>query len=120
MAAKKLDAALILSRLAEMRKSIPRLEETSRRPSTDGILEDCRTAEDFEYAAVADALQSMADDLHAAVDKARAEATAAALEIYYKAEELSRDPEHADLIPHVERMREAYERQFGKPVPEKK
>lgn len=46
-------------------------------------------------------------------------AKAKALEIYYAAEELARDPEHAELIPHVARMREAYERDYGVPIPPK-
>mgnify|MGYP006137632743 CR=1 FL=1 len=33
------------------------------------------------------------------------------------AEELARDPENAHLIPHVEKMREAYLSSYGRPIP---
>jgi hypothetical protein len=122
MSKKKLDAEPILRKLAEMRKSIPYLEPApSRRPgdgratSIDGL--PVVTAEDFEYAAVAEALQSLADDLGAALDRKHAELTAKALEVYYTTEELARDPQHADLIPHVERMRQAYMNDYGRPIP---
>jgi len=106
-----------------MRKSIPHLDKIaprrtgdSRQRSIDG---KPRTAEEFEYAALADALQSLADDVSASVDHAKAKALEAALQIYYTAEELARDPEHAHLIPHVQQMREACEREYGRPIPPK-
>lgn len=77
------------------------------------------TEEDFEYAALADGLESLTRELEAAIDYAHRLAKAKALEIYYAAEELARDPEHAELIPHVARMREAYERDYGVPIPPK-
>ncbi|MGZ5441214.1 MAG: hypothetical protein ACXW5U_08075 [Thermoanaerobaculia bacterium] len=116
MTAKKLDAALILRRLAEIRKSIPFLEESQSRRSGDGRL-DCASAEEFEYAAVAEGLETLAADLGSAIDRKHAEATEAALQIYYTAEELARDPEHAHVIPHVEKMREAYLSEYGRPIP---
>ena len=39
------------------------------------------------------------------------------LEVYYAAEDLARDPAHAELIPHVEAMRRAHEAQYGRPIP---
>ena len=121
---KKLDAEAILQKLAELRKSIPGIDEHPSRASIDGRAQPVdgiplETDEDFEYAAVADALESMASDVQAAVDRAHAAATEKALQVYYAAEELSRDPEHANLIPHVEEMRRAYERTYGKPIPPK-
>lgn len=117
---KKFDAEPILRKLAEMRKSIPHLDDVpSRRPSTEGRV-DAMTAEEFEYTAVADALESLAADVQSAVDRAYASATEKALEVYYTAEALSHDPAHADLIPHVEAMRRAYEKSYGKPIPPKK
>lgn len=121
---KKLDAEPILRKLAEMRKSIPYIDEAPPRPRSDARATldgmPLETAEDFEYAAVADALQSLADDLHAVIEQKRAQAEAQALEIYYTAEELSRDPEHAHLIPVVERLREAYRNDHGKDIPPRK
>lgn len=123
MGTRKLDAELILRRLAEIRKSIPRLENGARRRTGDGRPPagsiQPRTAEEFEYAAVAEALENLADDVSAAVDRANAEAMETALRVYYTAEELSRDPEHAHLIPHVEKMREAYMNTYGRPIPPK-
>jgi len=120
----KLDAEAILRKLAELRKSIPHVEEKPRSGTIDGRAAGIdgmplETPEDFEYAAVADALDSLASDVRAAIDRAQAEATEKALEVYYTAEELARDPAHADLIPHVEQMRRAYERTYGKPIPPK-
>jgi hypothetical protein len=65
MTTKKLDAAEALRRLAEIRKGIPFLEESTQRRTSDGRLEDCRTAEEFEALALAEGLQNLADDLSA-------------------------------------------------------
>jgi len=119
MVTRKLDAAPILRQLAEIRKSIPFLEESTPHQSSDSRL-DCMSAEEFEYAALADGLETLAADLASALDRKHAEATEAALRIYYAAEELARDPEHAHLIPHVERMRDAYLSTYGRPVPPRK
>jgi hypothetical protein len=125
MTTKKLNAELVLRKLAEMRKAIPHLDEApprkpaeGRMTSLDGI--PLETEEDFEYAAVIEGLQSLADDITAVVDQKRAWITEQALEVYYKAEELARDPEHAHLIPHVEKMRAAYEQDHGHPIPPRK
>src|ERR1051325_1355580 len=117
---KKLNAEEMLARLAAIRAQIPHLdaprpakEKRPERMSPSGA-EDMA---DFEMESVAEALESMADELHAAIEAAQAKAVAQALEIYYAAEELAKDPAHADLIPHVEAMRAAFERDFGKPIP---
>ncbi|HJQ40294.1 MAG TPA: hypothetical protein VKB93_24380 [Thermoanaerobaculia bacterium] len=124
MATRKLNAEPILRKLAEMRASIPYLDEAPPRRADDGRTTldglPLETAEDFEYAAVAAGLQSLADDLSAVIEQKRARAEEQALEIYYAAEELARDPEHADLIPHVERMREAYQHDYGCAIPPRK
>ena len=123
MATKKLDAELVLRKLAEMRRSIPFLEQAPPRAAGDGRMTakfPLETAEDFEIAAVVEGLRSFTDDLSAAVEKKRAKLEADCLEIYYAAEELSRDPEHAHLIPHVERMRAAYQKDHGRPIPPRK
>ena len=117
---KKFDAAPILQQLAEIRKGLPHRASIPSRPASDGRALDVRTEEDFEYAALVEGLESLAADVSATVEHARAAATAKALEIYYAAEELSRDPEHADLIPLVEKMRAAYESDYGKPIPPKR
>ena len=74
---------------------------------------------DFEMLAAADALEALADEIQSFVDRRMEEAYRKALEVYYTAEELSRDPAHAELLPHVEAMRRAHEEQYGKPIPPK-
>ncbi|HYC91300.1 MAG TPA: hypothetical protein VEO54_18915 [Thermoanaerobaculia bacterium] len=125
MKRKRLDAESILRQLAEIRRAIPCVAPAPPPPATDGRARDVDgmssgSEEDFDYAAVADGLSSLAGELSAAIDDAAAAATEKALEIYYAAEELARDPAHAELIPHVERMRAAYERDFGRAVPGRK
>ena len=120
---KKLDAEEILKTLAELRKSIPYIDEVAppweatEGPSTfpDGV--PVETEEDFEYAAVLDALESMAADVEATVEKLRARTIEAVLEIYYIAENLAQDPANANLLPYVQELRDAYERAFGTPIP---
>ena len=116
MTTTKLDAEPILRELAAIRRAIPYLQPGLQPPASEGRVE-AQSAEDFEYAALEDGLESLTKELEAALDHAYALATAKALEIYYAAEELARQPEHAELIPHVERMREAYEKEHGRPIP---
>ena len=120
MTTKKLDAAEALRRLAEIRKGIPFLEESASRRTGDGRADGGTTAEEFEMLALAEGLENLADDLSAAIRKKRAEALESALQIYYTAEELARDPANAHIVPLVEKMREAYERDFGRPIPPKR
>jgi len=120
----KVNAEAVLKKLAELRNSVPYIDQIPpRRTSDEGrmMLDDIQpqTEEEFEYAAIAAGLESMANDVAAAIEHARAQATEQALQIYYAAEELARDPAHAELIPHVEAMRQAYERTYGKPIPPK-
>jgi hypothetical protein len=123
---KKLDAEAILQTLAEMRESLPGIAGTRR--STDAhdgrsmLPNDvpAETEEDFEYAAVIDALQSFAADVDAVAEEARARVIESALQVYYAAEELARDPANAELIQLVQKMSEAYERDFRRPIPPRK
>jgi len=114
-----MNAEAILRKLSQIQGAIPQLPQP--RPeieiSTIGATLEGDALDDFECAAVADALEAMADDLAAAIADARADLFAKCLEVYYAAEELSRDPAHADLIPHVEEMRRAYQQSCGKPIP---
>ena len=120
----KLDAEPILRELAEMRRAIPFLDEGPPRPAIDGRASaldgmPLGDEQDFEYASLTDALESFQADLGAALDRKRAQLTAEVMKIYYAAEEAARDPENAHLIEYVERMREAYQRQYGRPIPPK-
>lgn len=73
--------------------------------------------EDFDSLAAVDALTTLADEIRLVMDQRMEDLYQKCLETYYAAEELARQPEHADLIPHVEAMRSAHERQYGKPIP---
>lgn len=116
---KRMDAEKILGTLAEIRGSIPRLETPLRRPEKTSRVA-ARTVEEFEAEAVADALDSLATDLRAAIDDAQTKVYENALDVYYAAEELVRDPAHADEVrPHLEAMAAAYLASYGKPVPSK-
>lgn len=113
---KPLDAEEILQTLAELRRSIP-YDLTPRPADGDRAMVDVQDASDFESAAVAEGLEGLADELSAALARAAEEGRAHALRIYYATEELARDPANAHLIPHVEAMRRAYERDYGVPIP---
>jgi hypothetical protein len=120
----RLDAELILGEIASIRKRIPFLADAEPRPpedarfrSPDGIPID--TEEDFEWAAVIDAMESLHNDLTAGMARKRAAMAETVLDLYYAMEEASHDPENAHLIEHVENMRAAYERDYGRPIPPK-
>jgi hypothetical protein len=72
---------------------------------------------EFELLAVADALETMARQIETVIAQRMEQAYAQALHVYYVTEELSRDPAHAELLPHVEAMRAAHEQQYGCPIP---
>jgi len=75
---------------------------------------------DFETLAAADALIALAEEIEADCQRREQELYLACLEAYYTAEELSRDPQQAHLLPHVEAMRKAHETQYGKEIPPQK
>lgn len=119
----KMDVPAILEKLAAIRERLPLPEHVRNRPKP---VSDTRAnmpplssdaMADFEQQALIDALESMADEVHAIVEEKRAQALEKALEIYYAAEELAKDPANAELIPQLEAMRKAYEKDFGKPIP---
>ena len=65
----------------------------------------------------ADALLTLAQDMQSVLDGRRESAYREALDVYYAAEELARQPEHAHLTVHVEAMRRAHESEYGHPPP---
>ena len=117
MNTKRLDAAEILRKLSALREMMPRPEGKYTPTTKTTLLPTGDAMADFEDQAVVDALGSMADELHAAIEEKREKLFRDSMEIYYTAEELARDPAHAHLIPHVEAMRAAYEKDFGRPIP---
>ena len=124
MTQKKMTAAEILDELAKLRERLP---EEMRRPRPNKETSERMTfpassdaMADFEQQAIIDALQSLADDVHAGIEEKRAKMMEKALEIYYVAEELAKQPENAHLVKHVEEMQRAYQAEFGRPIPPKK
>jgi hypothetical protein len=122
MSKKKIDVEGMLNTLASIRKQIPHLPAVPPRETTadPALLSDSDEAmELFEMETLAGALESFAGEVSAAIDDAEQKAMAQALQIYYAAEELAKDPEHAHLIPYVEQMRAVYRRDFGRDIPKK-
>jgi hypothetical protein len=119
---KKANAEEVLAKLAEMRSQIPFLKDKPPSKPKPGGMDgrfDARSAEEFELMAIADGLEAFADDLRESIEEQTAIAREQAMEVYYTAVELSQQPEHADLIPHVEAMRAAYIRDYGHPPPDR-
>jgi hypothetical protein len=124
----KVDVEGILETLSSMRQKIPMLANKPPKPRVEDTAADMgvfvggtpEEMEAFEMETLADALESFADELSESIETAQQKAMAQAMDIYYAAEELSKDPEHAHLIPYVEQMREIYRRDFGKDIPKKK
>lgn len=116
-----LDAEKILAKLAEIRSMMPLEGIPLSRPKEPRQLQglDLRTKQDFDDAAVIHAVESLAADAQAIVDAGMERAFEMALDVYYKAEELARDPENAELVQHVENMRRAFENSYGHPIPTK-
>jgi hypothetical protein len=122
---KRFDAAAALDTLALVRASIPEKFRVPVPPReappqqlhfpADFLDEDAM--ELFEMEAVQEGVESVLAELTASLENARDLALKEALKVFYTAEELAKDPENAELIPHVISMREAYERDFGKPIP---
>ena len=115
---KRMNTEAVLAKLAEIRRSIPRLNNTPR-PEKTSRVEDAQSVEEFELTAVADALETLADDVHTTIREAEERLYEQSLDVYYAAEELARDPEHANVIPHVEAMRKAHENSYGRAIPTK-
>jgi hypothetical protein len=124
MEIKKLDVPALLRQLAEMREKMPKPEGPRAGPlpgsSATRTKLSGNSMADFETQALIDALESMAADIRTVIAEKEAKALEMALDAYYAAEELILDPQHAELIPQVEAMRAAYQKDFGKPIPPRK
>ena len=124
---KNVDVEGILETLSKVRRQIPQLGNTTAKAPLDdtaamgSFLQGGQEATElFEMETLADALESFAGELSASIEASEEKLMADALEVYYAAEALSKDPEHAHLIPYVEEMRAIYRRDFGKEIPERK
>jgi hypothetical protein len=120
MQQQRLNATRILGELARIRSAIPLDGLTPvRKQEHDVRRTEARTMEEFELEAIADAAESLAEDIHAVVEAKTQAMMEKALDVYYAAESLAREPEHAHLIEHVENMRRAYAAQYGRAIPSK-
>lgn len=110
----------ILATLAKIRAEMPldKFPRAKPRQPTESDIGP-QSMEDFELLTVAEALESLADDARAIANGANKALLENALDVYYAAEELSHDPEHAELIAQVENMRRAYESHYGHAIPTK-
>jgi hypothetical protein len=131
MSEKKIDVEGILETLSTIRQQIPQLAHVAAKRPTKAPVGDttvpasflpgeCEVTEAFEMETLAEALESFAGELSASIEAAEEKAVADAMEIYYAAEKLAKEPEHAHLIPYVEEMRASYRRDFGVEIPERK
>ncbi len=121
----KLDAELVLSELATLRKKIPFLADGEPRPQEENRSRSVgdlpiETEEDFEWAAVREGVEILHADLVASNERRWDALVEKALDAFYAAEEASRDPANAHLIEYVEQMRAAYEKENGRPIPPKR
>ena len=122
MTKQKIDVEGILNILAAVRKQVPYLADAPPRDaaSPPTLLATTEEAmELFELETLADALESFASEITDSIETAQQQAMTGALEIYYAAEELAKNPKHAHLIPYVEQMRAVYLRDFGTEIPER-
>ena len=85
------------------------------RPATP--IHSTMNPEDALLEFAADAVSELAASMHTIIDQRMEKVYRDALEVYYAAEELARDPANAHLIPHVEAMRRGHEKDYGVPIP---
>jgi len=109
----KVRAAMPLHRIRRKLKPKP-VSERLNAPSLNTL-----SMVDFELETVADALETMVEETNAVIEALDESLFEQALDIYYAAEELARDPEHAHMVEHVEKMRRSYEAEEGRPIPSK-
>ncbi|HEX6083869.1 MAG TPA: hypothetical protein VF266_05055 [Thermoanaerobaculia bacterium] len=116
---KRMNAEEILAQLAKMQEGLPKPQRPRKRAVDRTSRIDARTVEEFEAVAVIEALESMADDVQAVIDEKMERAYELALDVYYTSVELARDPANSQLVEQVEKMEQAHQRSYGRPVPSK-
>lgn len=122
MTKQKIDVEGILNTLAAVRKQVPYLADAPTRDTAGATAllgTNDEAMEIFELETLANALEPFAGELSDSIEAAQQQAMAGALEIYYAAEKLAKDPDHAHLIPYVEQMRAVYRRDVGTDIPER-
>jgi hypothetical protein len=125
----------LLAVIAETRKLIPpefrRVMGKTREAQTPLVatattidaatpLDAATTLDEFEIATVRETLASVIDELKLLVQAEQQQLLEDALDAYYGIEEASaRDPKNAQLLATLEKLRKAYEKSYGSPVPTK-
>lgn len=119
-AMKDADPEDILAAIAEIRAQFPpgALRPPRDRPELDPRL-DGISEEDFAWDAAQAAAEGLLAELEGFVQAKRQALLEKVLDVYYAMEEASRDPKNAHLIPQLEKMRAAYFRDYGRPIPSK-
>ena len=114
------DPEAVLAVLTEIRPLIPPEFRRAGKdlPETTSRL-DGSTEEDLVWDAALEALESTMAEVEAVAQAKKQRLFEKVLDIYYAIEEATRDPENAQLIPHLEAMRAAYLRDYGHPIPTK-
>jgi hypothetical protein len=122
---KDIDAALAL--VAEMREVISQIPGWIAPPPSEAIAllprfvpGDERAEDIFEIMALAEALQSVTTELEATIAAGLRKSADQAMDLYYWAEEMIEDPQHAELIPFVEYVRKLLREVYGMEVRPKK
>jgi hypothetical protein len=75
--------------------------------------------DDFALDGAVESLQAMSAQIQALVKQKMDAGYESALEVYYAAEKLAREPEHAHMREQVETMRRAHVAQYGREIPER-
>jgi cysteinyl-tRNA synthetase len=74
--------------------------------------------DDFATLAAIDALQTLADEMHAVLQARKDKLYHDCLEVYYALEDLlAKDPKNADYLKHVNEMQRAHLSQYGRAIP---
>lgn len=85
-----------------------------------GPAADEETMREFDYVTAAEALRAVSDEMHEELQRQNKKLLDQAMRVYYTMVEMAKDdPKTAkELAPHIQSMREAYVRDFGKEIPE--
>jgi cysteinyl-tRNA synthetase len=74
--------------------------------------------DDFATLAAIDALQTLADEMHAVIQARKDKLYHDCLEVYYALEDLlAKDPENPDYLKHMNEMARAHQSQYGRAIP---
>ena len=74
--------------------------------------------DDFATLAAIDALQTLADEMHAVIQARKDKLYHDCLEVYYALEDLlAKDPENPEYLKHMNEMARAHQSQYGRGIP---